>query len=346
MSNTRVISIFNNKGGVGKTTILWNLADTLARRGKRVLLVDFDPQCNLSIAVLGTELFTGVLPTQNMPYGTTIRAFLQHFLQNTIGQQVHIHLGKHTHSNVRLIAGDFWLNVYAEQLSLGSDLLTGTGIAKYVVLRRLVQAVAEKEGMPFDFVLVDLPPSFGSLVRAALYSSDYFVVPCTSDNFSAYCVGLIGQMLPTFVQDWNVGLTRFKHANPHDNQFDGLGRPVFAGWIYNGFDTRSGGIVPADRAHQTKIEEAVADDLVVPLQKNGLVASTIVGSFQVGDIEDMNVLAQNSLHQSVPVSQLLNFRPVTNAKASGGWSQSQRQLVETLSGKFSSLADSIEANCL
>ncbi|MFN6515975.1 MAG: ParA family protein [Nostoc sp. CreGUA01] len=49
---TKIISIFNNKGGVGKTTILWNLADAIARKEKRVLMIDFDPQCNLSLAVL------------------------------------------------------------------------------------------------------------------------------------------------------------------------------------------------------------------------------------------------------------------------------------------------------
>lgn len=53
----KIISVFNNKGGVGKTTICWNLADALGRQGKKVLLIDFDPQCNLSIAVLGEETF-------------------------------------------------------------------------------------------------------------------------------------------------------------------------------------------------------------------------------------------------------------------------------------------------
>jgi cellulose biosynthesis protein BcsQ len=77
----KLISVFNNKGGVGKSTICWNLADALGRRGKKVLLIDFDPQCNLSIAVLGEELFVGTLPTLNVPYGTTIRSFLQRFLQ-------------------------------------------------------------------------------------------------------------------------------------------------------------------------------------------------------------------------------------------------------------------------
>lgn len=61
----KLISLFNNKGGVGKSTICWNLADTLGSRGKKVLLIDFDPQCNLSIAVLGEQRFVGTLPTQN-----------------------------------------------------------------------------------------------------------------------------------------------------------------------------------------------------------------------------------------------------------------------------------------
>ena len=318
---TRIVSVFNNKGGVGKTTIIWNLADALARHGRRVLLIDFDPQCNVSIAVLGAEVFTSVLPTQNLPYGTTIRAYLQHFLQNTGGQQVHLHQGKHTHENVKLVAGDFWLNVYSEQLSLGADLLTGTGIAKYVVLRRLIKMATEQDG-EFDFVLIDLSPSFGSLVRAALYSSDYFVVPCTSDNFSAYCVGLIGAMLPTFVQDWEVGFNRFAAANPHDSQFHNLGRPRFSGWIFNSFDMRSGAIVPADRAHQINIERAVAEELVGPLQAQGLVAAALTGPYQVGEIEDMNVLAQNSLHQSVPVGLLQSFRPIPGT---GGWSQKIRR---------------------
>jgi cellulose biosynthesis protein BcsQ len=341
-----VISIFNNKGGVGKTTILWNLADTLGRAGKQVLLVDFDPQCNLSIAMLGEAPFTAVLPTQNQPYGTTIRAFLQRFLQNTGGEEVFVHIGPNTHANVHLIAGDFWLNVYAEQLSLGADLLTGTGIAKYVVLRRLIAAAEASAGIAFDYVLLDLPPSFGSLVRAALYSSDYFLVPCTSDNFSAYCVGLIGQMLPIFVQDWTEGLARFKQANPFYADYDLLGRPVFAGWVYNGFDRRAGAIVPADRVHQANIETKVANDLVGPLRTINLVANGLAGPYQVGQIEDMNVLVQNSLLHSAPVSQLGNFRQVQGLGAGGGWSQSQRGLIGTLGGSFNALSNNVQLYCV
>src|SRR4051812_13959199 len=90
---TKIISIFNNKGGVGKTSLCWNIADTLARKGKNILLIDFDPQCNLSIAVLGDNTFVRTLPTQNAPYGTTVRSFLQRFLQNTGGEEIFTHQG-------------------------------------------------------------------------------------------------------------------------------------------------------------------------------------------------------------------------------------------------------------
>ena len=75
----KVISIFNNKGGVGKSTICWNLADALGRADKKVLLIDFDPQCNLSIAMLGDKTFVGILPSKTHltepPYGRFFKGF-------------------------------------------------------------------------------------------------------------------------------------------------------------------------------------------------------------------------------------------------------------------------------
>ncbi|HPL21810.1 MAG TPA: AAA family ATPase [Methanothrix soehngenii] len=345
---TQVISIFNNKGGVGKTTLVWNVADTLARKGKRVLMVDFDPQCNLSLAVLGDETFKGKLPTENVPYGTTVRAYLQRFLQNTGDFEFFAHTGMHTHKDAKLVAGDFWVNVYSESLSVGSDLLTGTGIAKYAVLRDMIYLANKKEidnqSEPFDYAIIDLPPSFGSLVRAALYSSDYFIVPCTSDTFSSYCIGLIGNMLPTFFADWESGYKRFRDSNPQITKYDGLGKPKFAGWIFNGYDTLSGNYVQADKIHHDNIATSIQENIIS--NPNIVSATGLPQNSKVGEIEDMNVLVQNSTWQNTPVSQLEAYHPLQKLQRRVNWSKSQVAQISMLGHKFEEIADSIINICV
>jgi chromosome partitioning protein len=361
-----LISVFNNKGGVGKSTICWNLADALGRRNKKVLLIDFDPQCNLSIAMLGEELFVSKLPTQNLPYGATIRSFLQRFLQNTGGEEVFLHKGPHTSPNVSLIAGDFWLNVYADSLNVGADLLTGTGLTRYVALQKIVSAAEAENGSSFDFVIIDLPPSFGALVRAAFYSSNYYIVPCTSDNFSVYCVGLIGQMVPSFIRDWQIGIGRFTSTNPHFNDFDSLGRPVFAGWIFNGFDTArkrrnqteiiqdaplgEKEMIQADRTMHDRVNKAITEDLVGSIREHvqnfNPVASGLNDEFRIGDIEDANVLIQNSLWLSVPIGQLKDHDQVVTLQDRRRWALNQLEQIELIRGKFDEAAANVERICI
>lgn len=361
-----IISIFNNKGGVGKTNLCWNIADTLGRKGKNVLLIDFDPQCNLSIAVLGTDSFVNALPTQNSPYGTTIRAFLQRFLQNTGGEEIFTHNGPNTHQNVDLIAGDFWLNIYADSLNVGGDLLSGTGLSKYVVLNTIVDKAQAQKEKQYDFVIIDLPPSFGSLVRAAFCSSDYFIVPCTSDNFSVYCVGLIGQMIPEFIKDWQDGLARFKNTNPHFTDFDTLGQPTFAGWIFNGFDTakerrtqaeiaagvpmKDKKMMQADETFHSELQNAIDNDLVQKLTNQitgyDAVAQEVKTANKIGDIEDANVLIQNSLWLNVPIGQLDNFQQVRSLNNRVQWAQNQLDQIKLLREKMEELADNIIRICV
>lgn len=364
---SKIISIFNNKGGVGKTSLCWNIADSLGRKGKKVLIIDFDPQCNLSIAVLGDENFVEILPNQNSPYGTTIRAFLQRFLQNTGGEETFIHKGENTSENVDLVAGDFWLNIYADSLNVGADLLSGTGLSKYIVLRTLVNKLEEIKNEKFDFVIIDLPPSFGSLVRASFYSSDYFIVPCTSDNFSEYCVGLIGQMIPSFIRDWQDGLTRFKESNPHFTEFDTLGQPKFAGWIFNGFDTAKerrtkaeldAGVpekdkimMRADKTFHESLQQAIDEDLIESLNTSisnyvPIADNIQKGNNQIGEIEDANVLIQNSLWLNVPLGQLHNFQQVKSLNNRTNWAQNQVEQIVLLRNKFDEIADNIIAVCV
>jgi cellulose biosynthesis protein BcsQ len=361
----KTISIFNNKGGVGKSTICWNLANSLGQIGKKVLLIDFDPQCNLSLAMLGEAKFVDVLPTQNTPYGTTIRSYLQRFLQNTGGEQVFLHQGIHTNKNVYLVSGDFWLNIYAESLSVGADLLTGTGLSRYVVLNKLVETAEESSGLKFDYAIIDLPPSFGALVRAAFYSSDYYIVPCTSDNFSVYCVGLIGQMVPSFVHDWENGIARFRLSNPHFKEFDGFGKPIFAGWAFNGFDTTrerrtshqlQAGVplgdkkmIQADKTMHDHVAKAVANNLVSILgdqiKNYEPIAPAAKPDYRIGDIEDANVLIQNSLWLNVPLGELDQHEQVVSLRDRKKWADNQIEQIKLLKTKFAEFAQNVVNIC-
>jgi cellulose biosynthesis protein BcsQ len=337
--------MFNNKGGVGKTNLTWNLADALAELGKRVLLIDFDPQCNLSIAMLGANNFKGLVANVATP--KTIRAFLQGYLQNTGPGPVSVHNGPHTHKDVKLVAGDFWLNVYSDALSVGNDLLTGNGIAKFTALRTLELKLREANET-FDFVIIDLPPSFGGLVRSALYSSDYLIIPCTSDTFSEYCIGLIAQMLPQFISDWVNGLERFKQNNYGSKEYDHLGKPQYAGWIFNGFDTRSSKMLRADKAHYDNIAAAnqrLAVDLALNLKSYPAVASVISADYNIGKVEDMNVLIQNSLWQSVPVSKLESYGQVQDLTGNKQkWSENQLRLITIVRNQINAVAKGIINN--
>ena len=315
--------------------------------------------------MLGEDNFVDTLPKQNIPYGTTIRSFLQRFLQNTGGEEVFLHTGQETDPNVNLLAGDFWLNVYADALNVGADLLTGTGLSRYVALKKIVSASEERKGAPFDFVLIDLPPSFGALVRAAFYSSDYYIVPCTSDNFSVYCVGLIGNMVPSFVSDWEIGLGRFAASNPHYNEFDNLGKPVFAGWVFNGFDTArrrrtteaiergdplgEREMVQADETMHGRVVTAIKEDLVATLEAKikgfSPVVTGLTDNYRIGDIEDANVLVQNSLWLNVPLAKLGSHRQVSSLQDRTQWAPNQREQIDLIGGKFDQLATNVERLC-
>lgn len=353
-NKTKVISIFNNKGGVGKTIITWNIGDALARKGKRVLLLDFDPQSNLSIAVLGKR-FENILPSQTAPYGTKIRAYLQKFLQNEGPLQLYTHGGLYTNTNVDLIASDAWLNVYSESLNVGSDLLTGNGLEKYAIINRLIEEANSKKDKCYDYVLIDLPPSFNNLVRTALYSSNYFIVPCTSDIFCSYCVGLIGERLPRFIKEWQIGCQLYDANNPHNQKYTNLGKPVFAGWIFNGYDTRkpknetSKKIIAADKVMGEKIFKSIKK-LVGTLEQQikeypSVIQYPTFQDFYIGGIEDMNILIQNSMWLNSPIAMLPHLEPVKNLQDKKQWSPNQLSQIDRLKNNFLRVAERVIQHC-
>lgn len=350
----KVISFFNNKGGVGKTTTIWNLAVSLAETNKNILLIDFDPQCNLSIAMLGAKEFGKCLSTSKKnPYGKTIRSFALPYIQQSKPGQVFVSqpLSLPSTGGLDIVPSDFWLNNFSDILNVGTDVIGGAGLYRFLLPMILVETIEKELDKTYDYVLIDLPPSFNSLVRSALYCSDYFLVPCTPDLFSAYCVGLIGQVLPSFIIDWEQGKQRYMQSNEFDTTIPEKGQPKFGGWIFNGFDTRkkSGTTkkakTGADRAQFEKVSSAVKDDLIPKLNK--ITAYKSVPKFTplepVANIEDLNVMAPDSIVQNVPI-KYLQQKPPTRDIGRGTWAKNQKDLMSEMDKEYDRLAQYINKN--
>ena len=158
----RCIAVINQKGGVGKTTTTVNLGAALARRGQKVLLLDLDPQANLSLHIdrqPETEVETVTyLMVENKPIAELMRA---------------------TESeNLWVIPADSSLG--------GVEQVLANRIGREMILRELFAAYDADPNKPvdFDFILLDCPPSLGVLSANALVAAGEVVIPMQAEYFS------------------------------------------------------------------------------------------------------------------------------------------------------------------
>lgn len=156
---------------------------------------------------------------------------------------------------------------------------------------------------------------------------------------------------------------RFKATNPHFTDFDDLGQPVFAGWIFNGFDTArkrrvmavgaptgEKEMIQADRTMHDRVAAAVRDDLVGSLNAHvrGFqpIANRLPLNYRIGDIEDANVLIQNSLWLSVPLGELDHYDQVVSLQDRRRWAGNQIEQIQLIKSKFWEAALNVEVICV
>ena len=156
----RVISFVNLKGGVAKTTTVINTAAILAKRGKRVLVVDADSQCNL------TEFFCSIKP------GITLSHALR--FAPDAGRTACMAIHDTTVAGVDIIPADDRL--------MGLDLTSAASL--YTNCLEDLKGRLRLEGHLYDYMLIDCPPAFNAASTAALLASDEVVIPIKLDAFS------------------------------------------------------------------------------------------------------------------------------------------------------------------
>ena len=262
------IAFFNNKGGVGKTSLVYHLAWMLSDLGAKILTVDLDPQANLSAAFLEEdrleELWTGA------GEASTIFRCVQPLLRGTgdISEpRVEV-----IEDSLRLLPGDLSLSGFEDELaSEWSGCLDRKERSFRIISAfwRIVQRALHR--FDADLVLMDLGPNLGAINRAALIASDHVVIPVSPDLFSLQGLKNLGPTVRRWREEWLERLARKPEAADLDLPEGGmrpmgyvvlqhavrLDRPVkaYARWI-----ARIPGVYRSEVLGETETDVTVEED--------------------------------------------------------------------------------------
>lgn len=218
---------FNNKGGVGKTTLVANLGAELALSFKaKVLLVDADPQCNLTQYVLSEDTADQIFRSDNP---STIFSVIRP-LSLGKGYEADLPILKSEKFGFDIIIGD-------PRLALQEDLLANDwrdakgggmrGLRTTFVFAELVKKAKE---LGYDFVFFDMGPSLGAINRAVLLAMDTFLVPMSIDVFSLWAIKNIGSTVTIWKKELESGLKLAEE--PHEiKELSPQGKLSFIGYV-------------------------------------------------------------------------------------------------------------------
>ena len=206
-----VLTFFNNKGGVGKTSLVYHLSFMMTELGKRVLVVDLDPQANLTSAYLNEDELAALWEDKTAA-NTIYRAIEPLAEVGDIREPLVVEINPDLH----LIAGDVALAGFEETLSSAwPDSMGDRNLYRpfriLTAFWQVSQQLAEK--LQVDLILVDVGPNLGAINRSALIASDFVVIPLGADLFSLQGLKNLGPTLKSWRSLWRKRLENWTAAS-------------------------------------------------------------------------------------------------------------------------------------
>lgn len=252
---TQTISIINYKGGVGKTTLTSNLGAELAFRGYNVLLVDLDPQTNLTFSFIQVDQWESRYEER------TIKKWFDAFIDEDSDLNLEELLITPERANRRLrecnSRGSIdlissHLGLINVDLELSAKLWGGSerqNRRNFVrVHSRLKEGLKQLESSNYDFVLIDCPPNFNIVTKTAIVASDVVLLPAKADYLSTIGITQVDKNINELVEEYNskINLGEF-------NDYDEID-PRLLGVIFNMVGIRNGAPISAQQQYIARVE--------------------------------------------------------------------------------------------
>lgn len=220
----KVLSLFNNKGGVGKTTLSYHLANALSSIGKKVLMIDLDPQCNLTLCSIKTEKIQDIWSKEDdfidgigfeaskaklstseydsLLSNTRTVHFLLKPTEEGTGEIDKIVPPYKLDTNLDIIPGRLTLHMYEYKISeRWSSAFQGDPLSIRTLTKVRDLCSKYEKQYSYDYIIIDTSPSLGALNKIIISTVDGFLIPCTPDVFSLYGIRNIGKSLENWKKE-------------------------------------------------------------------------------------------------------------------------------------------------
>ncbi len=268
-TRTKKLTFFSNKGGVGKTTLSYNLAVKFAKNGFKTVLIDLDPQANLSELALG-NLFEKNLFSDSQ---NSISDVIKDLVSATGDVNFNVDLLDTNYENLQILPGSLKLSLFEEVLSANFTLAMSGQFSGYTITSA-IKRFLEYKGLneEIDLFMIDTSPSLGFLNKVILLDTDYFVTPLRPDNFSLMGIENIGKMLETWKDQWKFTAKALSREVPSNRVLSGEG--LFIGYIVNSYNQYNKTPIKTHSKWIDRIKPSVKEYLSYKHCRNGLVEST------------------------------------------------------------------------
>lgn len=305
------IAMFNHKGGVSKTTTTFNLGWKLSELGHKVLIIDTDPQCNLTGLCLSLTNDANFEEFYTRSGISNLKEALDPIFSGTMQPLKPATCYEFPErSGLYLLPGHINVSEFDVTISIAQEL---TGSLKLVqnipgAINELINITAEK--YQFDYVLIDMSPSVSATNANLLMLSDYFMIPCSPDYFCNMAISSLTTVLPNWFNTYN---TIKNHAVFKDAIYKlPQTTPKFIGTIQQRYRPRNGEPARSFQAWIDIINQNVTNRLVPALRQNGMIVdeqsilnlTTANEPFNLINIADFNSLIAQSQQHNTPVFRL------------------------------------------